>query len=132
MNKKVIPAVVAALSCAALFAAPASAEKKHESNTLKKAGNAIAYSVHKDAKAVGYSAKKDAKAVDYSAHKSANNVAVTTHRAIGQNSVVKEHGRKVIEKPNGKRVALHSSAASHKRMAAHRSSRRHRATHHKM
>lgn len=77
---------IAALACFALatLSAPASAQKKHDSNTLHKLGNAIQYPVRK----------------------AGENTSIAAHRAVGNNSVVhRRNGPKTyrsVVTPNGK------------------------------
>ena len=76
---------VAALACFALasLSAPASAQKKHDSNTLHKLGNAIQYPVRK----------------------AGENTSIAAHRAVGNKSVVhRRNGNKTyraVVTPNG-------------------------------
>jgi hypothetical protein len=107
-------AAFAALTPSWAFAQTKSGEKKHESNTLKKAGKAVEYSTKKAGKAVERNASKAAKSAEYGVRKGGENVSVTTHRALGKNSVVRDRGKKqdYVVTPDGKHIPIKDKGAA--------------------
>src|SRR5690242_19991107 len=102
MNRSFFAGVTATLtvaSLAALGAPPALAQssdtgKKHESNTLRKAGKtishnareagkAISHNAREAGKATGHNARVGGKAIEYGVRKGGENVSVSAHRATG-------------------------------------------------
>lgn len=105
MNTKVLCAALGALLVCTVAAGPTARadEGKHDSNTLRKAGKAIAYPVKKAAGNASKSANKGGQAVQYPVRKAGENASITTHRAVGRNSVVHRRPQhsKVVVTPKG-------------------------------
>ncbi len=103
-NSFVCGALGALLACTVLGPATRAEDGKHESNTLKKVGKAIAYPVKKAAGNVSKSANKGGQAVQYPVRKAGENASITTHRALGHNSVANRRPQKtkVVVTPKGK------------------------------
>ncbi|HEX5323767.1 MAG TPA: hypothetical protein VFW40_08270 [Capsulimonadaceae bacterium] len=103
-----VAAILAAGVFATLSSPQAFADKKHDSNTLHKIGNAIQYPVRK----------------------AGENLAIDTHRAEGRKSVAHTNqGHNVVITPQGSKYVIHHRYAHH-RYVRHR--RHHRVTHRTM
>src|SRR5579883_1028224 len=92
MKKLISFAVVAGLAVSMTVSVPPA--RAHDSNTLHKVGNAIAYPLKKAGKNTGHAVTKPAKAVEYPVRKAGENASITAHKATGKSSVVHDNQTK--------------------------------------
>ncbi|HEX5323631.1 MAG TPA: hypothetical protein VFW40_07590 [Capsulimonadaceae bacterium] len=92
--------VVAGLAIAVTACAPVA--RAHDSNTLHKMGNAIAYPFKKAGKNSSHAVTKGGKAVEYPVRKAGENASITAHKATGKSSVVhnKQTGQDEVVTPS--------------------------------
>jgi hypothetical protein len=103
-----VAAILAVGAFATLSSPQAFADKKHDSNTLHKIGNAIQYPIRK----------------------AGENASIDVHRAEGRKSVQHTNqGHNVVITPTGNKYVIHHRYAHH-RYVRHR--RKHHVIHHKM